>query len=628
MSSSSSSSAAAAADGGGDASSSSAAEAFREFKSLVEIADRKFARVRDLPPYARDPHHLLYHRKVFKAYTNLWRFQQERRRELVAGGLRRWEIGEIASRIGQLYYSQYLRTSEARFLLGAYVFYEAILVRGYFDAARGEPSYRRRPDLLLRYKELRFHARFLVVAFLLNRAEAVKHLAERFRVLVEESKAAYPEANFKEWKQIQQEIVRFLKADKAFAHSRPLRYNVLYDSYPSSRPYIMRFHSKRVLRLQEALLTSYHRNEVKYTELTLDTFRMLQCLEWEPSGTFYHDTTKEATENGAFSDQSGGVSGLIDINLAADMTDPSLPSNPRKTIIYHPSVSHLIAVIATVCEELSPDSILLIYISASGKAEQSGAFQTPGSLLNSRRPIPASQTSGKQDNLQHQHSFISTPNPNASLESYIWLGPRGSGGSNNLYPEDLIPFTRSPLFLIIDSDNSQAFKVIHGNERGEAAALLISPGRQTSLSTENSGSQFTFFLTAPLQAFCQLVGLSSDLEADVSNDAESIISSALAEWEVILCTSDELDLVWAQVLPDPLLRRIILRFIFCRTVFSLFCPREKDNQHLPDCLPCLPEPLSPNSAATQIHIFLLAEKLGFVDHFHFPDSIRDSMTDR
>lgn len=31
-------------------------------------------------------------------------------------------------------------------------------------------------------------------------------------------------------------------------------------------------------------------------------------------------------------------------------------------------------------------------------------------------------------------------------------------GSNNLYPGDIIPFTRRPLFLIIDSDNSHAFK--------------------------------------------------------------------------------------------------------------------------------------------------------------------------
>lgn len=169
------------------ASDASSDDKYTTFRSLVERADRKFARVRDLPPYTRGPHHFVYHRKVFKAYTKLWEFQQRHRRELVASGLRRWEIGELASRIGQLYYGQYMRTGEWRFLLGAYVFYEAILERGYFEKGEAKKS-----DLALRYKELRFVARFLVVALLVNRAEAVRVLAEKLKSLVDESKASYP----------------------------------------------------------------------------------------------------------------------------------------------------------------------------------------------------------------------------------------------------------------------------------------------------------------------------------------------------------------------------------------------------------------------------------------------------
>ena len=52
---------------------------------------------------------------------------------------------------------------------------------------------------------------------------------------------------------------------------------------------------------------------------------------------------------------------------------------------------------------------------------------------------------------------------------------------------------------------------------------------------------------------------------DVYNNAESILSSALAEWEVILCTCNCLDQVWAQVLPDPFLRRLILRYLLSST---------------------------------------------------------------
>lgn len=70
---------------------------------------------------------------------------------------------------------------------------------------------------------------------------------------------------------------------------------------------------------------------------------MLQCLEWESSGSFYQKHPAETKENGVVVDYSG-TSGLIDMKLVADMTDPTLPPNPRKAILYRPSVTHLIAV--------------------------------------------------------------------------------------------------------------------------------------------------------------------------------------------------------------------------------------------------------------------------------------------
>lgn len=70
---------------------------------------------------------------------------------------------------------------------------------------------------------------------------------------------------------------------------------------------------------------------------------MVQCLEWEPSGSFFQKRPIESNENGVLNDYSG-TSGIIDINLAMDITDPTLPPNPRKAILYRPSVTHLIAV--------------------------------------------------------------------------------------------------------------------------------------------------------------------------------------------------------------------------------------------------------------------------------------------
>jgi len=46
---------------------------------------------------------------------------------------------------------------------------------------------------------------------------------------------------------------------------------------------------------------------------------------------------------------------------------------------------------------------------------------------------------------------------------------------------------------------------------------------------------------------------------ELCDEAESILSASFSEWETILLTSKVLNLVWAQVLPDPFLRRLILR---------------------------------------------------------------------
>lgn len=78
-------------------------------------------------------------------------------------GLNRWEIGEVASRIGQLYYNFYLRTSQLSFLHEAHNFYDAIRARQYFLQVSA--------DAKLAIKQLRYCARFILVCLLLNKRE-------------------------------------------------------------------------------------------------------------------------------------------------------------------------------------------------------------------------------------------------------------------------------------------------------------------------------------------------------------------------------------------------------------------------------------------------------------------------
>ncbi|XP_057531519.1 uncharacterized protein LOC130809748 isoform X3 [Amaranthus tricolor] len=515
--------------------------------SLVDKADKKFSKIRDLPLYERNRFDTYFY-KVFKVYTELWKFQQENRQKLVEGGLKRWEIGEIASRIAQLYFGQYMRTSEASYLSESYVFYEAILTREYFKEGLLQ-------DLNIANKQLRFLARFITVCLLLNRRHMVHQLVNHLKILLDECKRSFQEVNFREWKLVVQEIVKFLKADTNFLNIRPLRYSLVLDPHPDTLPHVVSQNPKRNLKLRDAVLSSYHPNEVKFSEVTLDTYRMLQTLEWEPSGVFY-DSVGGSGPN--------GTTKAIGHSPTQDIFDPTLPANPRKAVLYRPSVTHYIAILASVCDDLPPDGVLLIYLS-------------------------------------------------------------GCYGSNFIYPSDLLPFTRRPLFIIIDSESSTSFKIISGSEKGEPAAMLLSPWFSPPTSSGEwswhiNGSLFTIFLTAPIQAFCFLLGFSgSDIQMDVFETANELLSSSMNEWGLTLATSGALDPVWAQVYCDPFLRRLLLRFIFCRAVLTFYAPTHKKTEFIPQCLPSLPEYVHPTSPAIESTIIEIANVFNAASSFDFSE---------
>ncbi|KAL4341451.1 hypothetical protein GQ457_08G005920 [Hibiscus cannabinus] len=592
--------------------------------TLVDKADKKFSKIRDLPYYERNRYDTYFY-KVFKVYTQLWKFQQENRQKLVEAGLKRWEIGEIASRIAQLYYGQYMRTSEASYLSEAYIFYEAILTREYFK----DGSFQ---DFNLANKQLRFLARFLMVCLVLNRREMVHQLVNQLKMLVDECRRTFQDTDFKEWKLVVQEIVRFLKADTAFMNIRPLRYSLVLDPHPDVLPQVAAPVARKNLRLRDAVLSSYHHNEVKFSELTLDTFRMLQCLEWEPSGSFYLSTGGKSGQNGAL--------GSSRINHSQDITDPTLPPNPRKAVLYRPSLTHFIAVLATICEELPPDGVLLVYLSASGTTGHTLSPSGSGPCINAAENISRDfqshtiHSDGTSTSSMSSPSDSPKPSANQNKEDFIsshtgclQFGNRGSGGLNCIYPSDLIPFTRRPLFIIIESDASEVFKAISGAEKGERAALLLSPSCSFPIGTSDSsrhsfGSLFTVFLTAPLQAFCLLLGISgSDVEMDIYKHAESLLSSSLNDWGLTLATSDNLDPVWAQILRDPFLRRFLLRFIFCRAVLSLFVQTFNKKEFHPECMPALPNSVSPTVTASQTAVLQLAKTFHATKRFVFTEAV-------
>jgi predicted nuclease with TOPRIM domain len=77
-----------------------------EFISLLDKSKQLFNGLRELPQYGHKSNQWqAYFGRTFDVYTKLWKFQQQHRSVLDQKyKLKRWEIGEIASKIGQLYY--------------------------------------------------------------------------------------------------------------------------------------------------------------------------------------------------------------------------------------------------------------------------------------------------------------------------------------------------------------------------------------------------------------------------------------------------------------------------------------------------------------------------------------------
>ncbi|KAL3348656.1 hypothetical protein AABB24_022027 [Solanum stoloniferum] len=570
--------------------------------TLVAKADKKFSKIRDLPYYQRNRYDTYFY-KVFKVYTQLWKFQQENRQKLVEAGLKRWEIGDIASRIGQLYFGQYMRTSEASYLSESYIFYEAVLTREYFKDGMFQ-------DVNLSNKQLRFLARFMTVCLVLNRHDMVFQLVNQLKMLLDECKRAFQENDFKEWKLVVQEIVKFRKAYPAFMNIRPLRYSVVLDLHPDCLPQVVE--AKRKLRLRDALLCSYHPNE---------------CLEWEPSGSFYQTGGVPPSGVGTGIGQNGAP-GPSRVNYSQDISDPTLPPNPRKSILYRPSVTNYLAVLATNCEELPHDGVLLLYLSAAGSSQNSFSSPSHGagrSFMSRVGDSEASSTSSLNFEFEIANPTSAKGNCLSEQSSCLYIGSRSSGGLNGIYPCDLLPFTRRPLFLVIDSDISKSFTALSGSEKGESVAMLLSPAMSLPIPTvdsarQPSGSSFTSFLTIPLQAFILMLGFTgSDIDMDMYDKADKLLSSSLNEWGLLLAASDNLSPVWAQTLGDPFLRRLILRFIFCRTVLALYAPTFNKTEFLPECIPSLPDAFLPTSDTCQRIVLQLADIFGATSKFNFSE---------
>ncbi|RWS28592.1 protein SCAI-like protein [Leptotrombidium deliense] len=518
-----------------------------EFCHLLEKSKQLFNGLRDLPQYGHKQWQP-YFGRTFDVYTKLWKYQQQHRPVLDAKyGLKRWQIGEIASKIGQLYYHYYLRTSETNYLNEAYSFYAAIRGRGYYSKANKEE----RSDLMV--KKLRYYARFIVVCLLLKKMKLVRDLVRELSKHIDDYTATYEPDDQMEWSLVLSEIKSFIESDNLITvidvDNVPLV--ISHRLNPLNTPPLEKIPTSH-LTLQEILIVGNVCDQVKFSELTLDMFRMLQALEREPQEDI----------NQLF-DTSPALGRMTTFPENGDHRSLKR-ENPHKYLLYRPTFSQLFVFLASGFKELPPTGVLLLYLSADGafpnvKHPEDYAYDFGGVITNTKR-----ETDHSNKRILHFKDM------------------------HCLYPGDLYPFLRKPFFLIVDSDNSSAFQHIP-RYFGQPFLILMSPEEAPPPFHEqqNKGSLFTLFLHSPLTAIC-LISNIIEIPLQLWEKAQSHIDRFLAEAGRLLVRSRSIDPVYIQFYGDDFLRLLILRFIFCCVVIRMH-RLFRNRNYIPRCHPLIPE---------------------------------------
>ncbi|XP_043476429.1 protein SCAI isoform X2 [Leptopilina heterotoma] len=545
-----------------------------EFCHLLEKSKQLFNGLRDLPQYGHKQWQA-YFGRTFDIYTKLWKFQQQHRQVLdTKYGLKRWQIGEIASKIGQLYYHYYLRTSETSYLHEAYSFYAAIRGRAYYSRAAKED----RSDLMV--KKLRYYARFIVVCLLLNRMKLVRELVQELDAQIADYTSTYEPEDQVEWNLVLDEIKAFVKAEAAVGvlHTDVSPTVTSHRLGPLTSPPVERS-PPMCLSLQEILIVGNCTDQVKFSELSMDMFRMLQTLEREPRDDLNH--LHDASPAGRLPFRPGHYP----MENGAPRRD-----NPHKYLLYKPTYSQVQVFLASGFKELPANGALLLYLSADG------CFSTV------KRPEESYDLGG-----------VST-----SSKRELEHGKRPTGGKEPhcLYPGDLYPFTRKPLFVVVDSDNSFVFQQIP-RYFGQPLMVLMSPQDTPSnlRDLRHGGSLFTLFLHAPLAAFCLICNVGS-LAIHHWERCQSFIERFLIEASRLVVRA-KCETSVLQFFGDDFLRLLLLRYVFCDVVLHLH-RSFRGRQQRPRCHPPLPEAEVLEHPSLHQFVYDLASSLDARDHF--PDS--------
>ncbi|KAK2172852.1 hypothetical protein NP493_924g01018 [Ridgeia piscesae] len=312
-------------------------------------------------------------------------------------------------------------------------------------------------------------------------------------------------------------------------------------------------------------------------------FHMLQTLEREPQ----EDFTNQIFDASPASSR-----------LPFDGSTVSKRENPHKYLLYKPTFDQLYTFLSSGFKELPSGGATLIYISSDGcvcNSNQSAdiAFGFGGVVTNSRREPDYTNKAKWQGNTRDIHC---------------------------LHPGDLYPFTRKPLFIIVDSDNSSAFQE-WPNLFGQPLVCLLSPEQlpSTFQGQKQKGNLFTLFLHSVLTAFCYVCDISK-ISISLWEKCQAHVDRFTAEASKLFTRSSSLDHCFMQFFGDDFLRVLLLRFIFCYVVLRLH-RAFSGQQFYPLSFPRIPQEEILDNLALQKIVLELASTLEVGMLFHTTEEL-------
>jgi hypothetical protein len=357
------------------------------------------------------------------------------------------------------------------YLKESFTFYDAIRSRKYFEGL----SHENKPEIYL--KKLRFYARFILVCLLYAKKTFAITLRNELSDCIKTYENLFSQ-NIAEWKTLIVEFDLFCKFDMIVK----ITDNSDWMIYKMN-------HGKEVNGFSDAIIMSNQENQIKFSELSLNMFRVHSSL------------------------------------LKSE-------KQPKTTLLYRPTIFDLQTTLANATIEfISPNQSILLYISADSNKDH----------IKMKKQDPIDST---------------------------------------LVLEDLIPFTRKPIFAIFES---QYGEMMQPTENKFSQPFVV-------ICSNNPNSILTLFLTSPIQAFYYLNKIfEMDLNTwtKLNTIFETEIEKITESLRIISSTFD-------YYLNNSIAKNYLLRFVFARVVL------EMNGEPLPTIFPEIPKQFYTNEVVTNL----------------------------